>query len=61
MKKHLLIFSFLLLLTAPAFSQETTLWFWHPATEWTGALPVGNGRLGAGPDVRDVGCRRLLR
>ncbi len=47
MKKHLFIFSFLLLLTAPAFSQETTLWFRHPATEWTEALPVGNGRLGA--------------
>ena len=47
MQKHLFIFSFLLLLTAPAFSQETTLWFRHPATEWTGALPVGNGRLGA--------------
>lgn len=25
----------------------TTLWYRQPATEWTRALPVGNGRLGA--------------
>ena len=24
-----------------------TIWFKQPATEWTSALPIGNGRLGA--------------
>ena len=24
-----------------------TLWYAQPATEWTEALPIGNGRLGA--------------
>ncbi|MEZ0494762.1 glycoside hydrolase N-terminal domain-containing protein [Sphingomonas sp. IW22] len=27
--------------------RRTTLWYRQPATEWTQALPVGNGRLGA--------------
>lgn len=42
-------FSFLLLfLTAGLFAQEEhLLWFRHPAGQWTRALPVGNGRLGA--------------
>jgi len=26
---------------------ETTLWYEQPAADWNGALPVGNGRLGA--------------
>ncbi|MGW8315870.1 MAG: glycoside hydrolase N-terminal domain-containing protein, partial [Bacteroidales bacterium] len=26
---------------------ETVLWYDEPAAEWTEALPVGNGRLGA--------------
>ena len=26
---------------------DLTLWYQQPATNWTGALPVGNGRLGA--------------
>ncbi len=46
MKKFLLFF--LALWGAGfAFSQETTLWFRHPAERWTEAMPVGNGRLGA--------------
>jgi len=27
--------------------EDMKLWYSHPATEWTEALPVGNGRLGA--------------
>lgn len=30
-----------------AFSEELVLWYLQPAEEWTQALPVGNGRLGA--------------
>jgi len=46
MKK--LFFSFFaLILVVEVFPQETTLWFRHPAEQWTEALPVGNGRLGA--------------
>ena len=52
-------FYFLLLLTSVAFScaektvpekeinPSMVLWYDEPATEWTEALPVGNGRLGA--------------
>lgn len=28
-------------------SQDLTLWYNHPAVEWTEALPIGNGRIGA--------------
>ncbi len=28
-------------------SGALTLWYTQPATEWTEALPIGNGRLGA--------------
>lgn len=28
-------------------SQNCTLWYDHPADEWTEALPLGNGRIGA--------------
>lgn len=31
----------------PAAQQETMLWYREPAEQWTDALPVGNGRLGA--------------
>lgn len=30
-----------------AFSQPSILWYEKPATKWTEALPLGNGRLGA--------------
>jgi len=32
---------------APEASKVLTLWYTQPATEWTQALPIGNGRLGA--------------
>ncbi len=32
---------------APADRQDLCLWYTHPAREWTEALPIGNGRLGA--------------
>lgn len=32
---------------APAKPQPLTLWYRQPASKWTEALPVGNGRLGA--------------
>ena len=28
-------------------SESCTLWYDHPANEWTSALPLGNGRIGA--------------
>lgn len=37
----------LLLLAAPCFAQHPEIWFDKPATTWTEALPVGNGRLAA--------------
>ena len=38
-----------ILLAPPAFAQSSqlSLWYEQPASEWTQALPVGNGRLGA--------------
>lgn len=48
---QLRILSALLLLTGIAMAQQrghiTKLWYNAPAKEWTQALPVGNGRLGA--------------
>ena len=32
---------------APAPDQPLTLWYRRPAEQWTEALPIGNGRLGA--------------
>lgn len=49
-KQHALLSFFLLLLFFPysGFSQfNEKLWYKQPAGEWTEALPVGNGRLGA--------------
>lgn len=31
----------------PANNDKLKLWYTEPATEWTSALPIGNGRLGA--------------
>ena len=46
-----LLVAFSLLVASPISSatagDELTLWYNAPATEWTEALPVGNGRLGA--------------
>lgn len=50
MKKALLKVSlFLLLFPLAGISQvnSNSLWYKEPAREWTEALPVGNGRLGA--------------
>ena len=46
--KKTLLFAWILF-SISCFSQEyaTTLWYSAPAKEWTEALPVGNGRLGA--------------
>jgi hypothetical protein len=33
--------------TVPAPENDLTLWYRQPATEWTQALAIGNGRLGA--------------
>ena len=34
---------------APAheMASDLTLWYEHPAAEWTEALPIGNGQMGA--------------
>lgn len=37
----------LCLLSITSFSQNTKLWYTHPAINWNEALPIGNGRLGA--------------
>src|SRR5260370_14277320 len=34
-------------LNEPAASNDLTLWYEKPATQWIDALPIGNGRLGA--------------
>lgn len=42
------IFLFIQLIVYNCFAQsDLTLWYKQPATKWTDALPVGNGRLGA--------------
>jgi alpha-L-fucosidase 2 len=38
---------FLMILPSLPFAQDTRLWYNKPASVWTEALPVGNGRLGA--------------
>jgi alpha-L-fucosidase 2 len=48
MHKHLLPFTLSLLLAASVTAGELKLWYRQPATkDWTTALPLGNGRLGA--------------
>ena len=45
--KFIYITLFLFLVASRVFSQtDPTLWYKAPASEWTHALPVGNGRLG---------------
>jgi len=36
-----------LAMTPVAETNDLTLWYKGPAIEWTDALPLGNGRLGA--------------
>lgn len=49
MIKRLLIFSMILLISIKDLTAQKPLklWYQQPATLWTEALPVGNGRLGA--------------
>ncbi len=48
-KITLIIAAFAMALAANAQGgrQDCTLWYDHPAGEWTSALPLGNGRIGA--------------
>jgi alpha-L-fucosidase 2 len=36
-----------LILTSVRAAEAMVLWYDQPATQWTEALPVGNGRMGA--------------
>jgi alpha-L-fucosidase 2 len=47
MTKPKLITLLLIFMTSSIFSKELTLWYDRPASEWTEALALGNGRLGA--------------
>src|SRR5687768_9723263 len=47
MKAHLIIISAILLAQSSYSQVNEKLWYVKPATVWTEALPVGNGRLGA--------------
>ncbi|MBN2181112.1 MAG: glycoside hydrolase family 95 protein, partial [Sedimentisphaerales bacterium] len=48
MRKTLfVIISNVLLISSAAFATDLVLWYQRPATEWTEALAIGNGRLGA--------------
>jgi alpha-L-fucosidase 2 len=47
MKKNIVLSLLLLLPFFVLAQQDTKLWYNKPATTWTEALPVGNGRLGA--------------
>jgi len=47
LKLFLFYFLFSLSFFAEAQNNANMLWYKHPATEWTEALPLGNGRLGA--------------
>src|SRR5918998_6155022 len=42
-----LMLAVLLLMAMHSVAQDNKLWYNKPATIWTEALPVGNGRLGA--------------
>ena len=56
-KKHLVFYFMLMILLSPhvllmkdgndAGSKALRLWYKNPAVQWTEALPIGNGRLGA--------------
>lgn len=45
-KKLLIALAFLLFVISSS-AQDLKLWYKQPASEWTEALPIGNGRLGA--------------
>lgn len=45
--KYILFILLLFFIEVHAIDKSLKLWYKHPAQEWTEALPVGNGRLGA--------------
>ena len=47
--KHMKLLTAILLFIATSLraGEPLTLWYDHPATTWTEALPLGNSRLGA--------------
>lgn len=50
MKRHIFFLAIILSLDAPLIAtaaEPLQLWYRQPAKEWTDALPVGNGRIGA--------------
>lgn len=47
MKRFLLIILLALIMRFEIHSQDNVLWYNSPASEWTDALPLGNGRIGA--------------
>jgi len=47
MKKAIIIYAVLLAQAVMVQAQTNTLWYESPSKEWTDALPVGNGRIGA--------------
>ncbi len=47
MKKIVIAIVYVLTLQSSILAQDSKLWYSQPATEWTEALPIGNGRLGA--------------
>ena len=47
LRVHTSLALFLASLTPLEATTNLSLWYTHPAKEWTDALPVGNGRLGA--------------
>jgi alpha-L-fucosidase 2 len=47
LRPFLILLSFTFLFSIPTHSQDLTLWYTTPASKWTDALPIGNGRLGA--------------
>ncbi len=49
MKEKLIVLTVLTVSVFSSFAQtnNTTLWYHQPATKWTEALPIGNGRMGA--------------
>jgi len=58
-----LLFFALLLIVNTAYPQTNKLWYLQPATKWTEAMPVGNGRLGAmiygGTDIETIALNEI--
>ena len=58
MRRLLLGVGYWLLLAAPLWAQQHTLWYDRPASHWLEAVPIGNSTLGAmvygGTDVEEI-------